>query len=165
MTVTATYKSEITAVETIDGTAAPFAASSDKTITHNGLNTNLTLASNSSQPVTTQVSSEVALVSGAKTLDLTALVGTNSGAISFSGLKVQLAKFKNKSTNANTITLTIGASNGYALLGAGWEITLQPGQEATFFLNEQAPDVGGSAKTIDVTGTGSQVLQMQLVAG
>jgi hypothetical protein len=40
-----------------------------------------------------------------------------------------------------------------------------PGGEATFFLNDAGGDIGGSNKTLDLVGTGSQVLQVEAVLG
>jgi hypothetical protein len=76
-------------------------------------------------------------------------------------------KFKNKSTNANAITIAKGASNGYTGFGSAFSVTLQPGDEWTFKGNDNAgvTDVGSGAKTLDVSGTGAQVLQFHIVAG
>lgn len=62
-------------------------------------------------------------------------------------------------------TIVEGASNGYELLGNAWSIVLQPGQQFGAYLKDAAPDIGASAKTIDISGTGSQALDVVLVIG
>jgi hypothetical protein len=163
--VAATYVSSITAVETIDSASAPFASASDKTITHTGLNKTASLTGATTPPVTKHAANELTLSSGAGTLDLRALVGTNGGAVDGNGLKVQCIKFVNKSTNANSMTIGEGASDGYELCGNAWSVTLAPGQEFLFYGNDATPDIGAAAKDIDIAGTGSQVLQYQVVMG
>lgn len=160
-TIEVNYVSDITVVKTFDGEFV----GDDNTITINGLNRAEELTASTSVPVTKEVSGELTLSSGTGTIDLTALTGDNGEAVSFSGLKVQIAKFKNKSTNANSITIAKGASNGHTGFGANFSLTLPPAGEVTIWLDEASADVGGSDKTIDVSGTGAQVLQYQLVAG
>ena len=68
-------------------------------------------------------------------------------------------------TNANPITIKFGAANPYNLLGASWQIVLAPGQEAQSYLKDGAPAIGSGAKNIDLSGTGAQALQCQVVLG
>lgn len=107
----------------------------------------------------------VALVAGAKTLDLTSLDYGDLTAKDFTGLKVQFALFKNPSGNG-TMNIKTGAANGYNIFGAtASEITLIGGGAALFVNPEGTPDVSGSAKTIDIAGTGTESLEVILVAG
>jgi len=76
-----------------------------------------------------------------------------------------VAKFKNKSGNA-AITVKFGAANPYNLLGASWTLILPAvASEITLYLPEGTPDVAGGAKDIDLSGTGTEELEVQLFAG
>lgn len=164
MSVAVSYESTITTVETIT-TNVPAASTSDKTITHNGYNSSSSLTSVTTPPVTVCAYFSKALSTGAATIDLTALTGTNGATVDGTGLKVQCWKFKNPATNANTITVTFGASNPYLLGGAAFKWILSPGQEIQGYGNDATPDVGSGAKTIDLAGTGSQTLECSIVMG
>lgn len=164
MSVAVTYAANITTVETL-ATNVPAAATGGKSVTHNGYNTSATLNASSTPPATQCAYFSKALSSGAATIDLTALTGTNGSTVDFTGLKVQCAKFKNPSTNANPITVTFGAATGYLLGGAAWKFILSPGMEIVVFGNDATPDVTSLLKHIDLAGTGSQALQVSLVAG
>ncbi len=164
--ISLSYNSQLTVVETLNGA---YVSGSDNTVTFTGLNESGTLSGSTTPPVTKHAIFSKAMTAGAATIDLTALPGqTADETIDLSGLKVQALKFKNKSTNANKITIAKGASNGYGLNSAGdtWSITLDPNQSVgPFLLDDAAPDVGSGAKTIDISGTGTQELEIEIVAG
>lgn len=162
MPVSAVYTSKVTVSEEL---ADAYLSSSKKTIDHNGLDTSLTLNAGSSVPATKVASFEKAMSGGAGTIDFRALVGTNGGAVDGNGLKVQVIKLRNKSTNANAITIVPGASNGLNLFGAAFSITLSPGQEITAYLKDQGTDIDATHKTIDISGTSAQVLEVIVVMG
>ena len=159
------YNSAVTGEQTLDTGIA--SGSSDKTLKHDDINTAkvLNATSSASQPaVTKMVWINQALTAGAATLDLTSLSGTNGATVTFSGLKVCVAKFKNPSGNG-PMTVKFGGSNPYNLLGASWTLIIPADSEITVYTNEGAPDVAGGAKDIDITGTGTEVLEVQLFAG
>lgn len=163
MPVSAAYESKLTVTETLADT---FLNTNSKSVKYDGMNTALTLDANSSPAVVTKSAAfEKAMSSGAGTIDFRALVGTNGGAIDGNGLKVQAIKLINKANNANAITIVPGASNGLNLFGAAFSITLSPGQEITAYFKEQGTDIDATHKTIDISGTGSQVLQVIVVMG
>lgn len=164
MSITVSYNSQLTVVETLEG---PYVSSSDSTVTTNGLNTTVERTASTTQPVTKYSAFLKALAAGAATIDLTSLpdAGGNAGAVTFNGLKLQFAKFINPSTNANAITIAKGASDGHTGLGSSFSITLQPGSEFMWKGNDNSADVGSSDKTFDLSGTGTQALQVELVAG
>lgn len=164
MSVEVSFGVQVTTVETLTANV-PAVQAAKARITHDQYNESLTLNSGSTPPATLCAFFLKALSSGSATIDLTALTGTNGASVDFSGLKVQVAKFKNPATNANSITVTVGASNGYLLAGAAWKAILAPGQSVTYQCNDASPDVGSSAKNIDVSGTGTQTLQVSLIAG
>lgn len=160
MAVTLSLALTNTATETT--TTLLTAASSS--VLHNSYNVSKSLTASTSQPVTKVGGGELTMSAGAGTINLAALTGVG-GTVDMTGLKVQSAFFRNKSTNANPITIVVGASNGYELLGATMNIVLQPGQWIAIDGNEQTPDVASADRTIDISGTASQVLEYQIVAG
>lgn len=162
MSVTTAYTSALTATETLT-TNVPDVASNS--IVHNGFNKTLNLNSTTT-PATTKTASFVkALSAGAGTIDLTALFGTNNLTTDGTGLKVIACKFQAVVGNANVITLKFGASNPYNLLGASWQVALQPGQEILLYAVSAAPVIGSGAKNIDLSGTGSQSVNCIIVMG
>ena len=164
--VSLSYTGALTVTETLDPALVPDAADANRKITHNAYNTNgLSLSGSTTPPVSLCASFLKALSSGTGTIDLTALVGTNGVAVDGTGLKVRAFKFINPATNANPITIAKGASNGYALAGSAFSVTLAPGQEIQAYLKDGAPAIGSGAKTLDLTGTGTQALQCQVVLG
>lgn len=160
MSVTLSLALTHTARETT--TSILTAASSE--VTHNSYNVSKSLTGASAQPVTKVGGGELTLSAGAGSINLAALAGVG-GTVDMTTLKVQSAFFRNKSTNANPITIVVGAANGYELLGATMNIVLKPGQWIAIDGNEQTPDVAAADRTLDVSGTGSQVLEYQIVAG
>ena len=162
MSIQTTLQMVVNTVETL--TVNVPAAQNTSSITQSGYNSNYTLP-NGSVPAVECAYFEQALSGGVASIDLRNLSGTNGRVIDLNGLKVQVVKFKAKATNANPLTVTVGASNGYLLAGAAWKVVLQPGQEVLFYGNEAAPDVGATAKTIDLSGTGSQSVEVVIIAG
>ena len=138
---------------------------SNSSVLHNGMNTTLSLNAGTSVPVTKVASFQLTLSSGTGTIDFRALPSTNGALLDGNGLKVQVMKLRNKSTNANSITVVPGATNGIDLFGASSRIVLLPGQECLMTLNDAAPDISATDKTLDVTGTGSQILECIFVLG
>jgi len=95
----------------------------------------------------------VALSVGSGSVDLTA--APFSG-----GTKTPIrAFFLNPASNANSITIAKGGTNGYTGFGASFSITLAPGESCQ--LNATTP-LSGSVKTLDLSGTGSQALVVQV---
>lgn len=162
--VAVVYVSTVTASETVEENT-PLSLDANSIIIHDQLNTSDTLNAGSDVPATKVVANTIVLDAGAETIDLTALVGSNGGAVDMTGLKVQLLKFKAKANNANVITISFGAANPYTGLGAAFSVTLDAGMEFTFFGNEKTADVAGGVKDLDVSGTGAQELDMVLVCG
>lgn len=163
MSVEVTFKTTITNVETLENNVP--AAAADKAVTHSGFNTSKTLNSASTPPATKGNAFELALSGGAATLDLTAIPATGGGTYSGSGLKVQLLRIRNKAANANSISIAVGASNGYELAGSDFKVTLAPGQEFTFYGNDATPDVAAGDKELDLAGTGTQAVEIDIVLG
>ena len=123
-------------------------------------------ANGATQPeaITKAVIFEQALSAGAATVDLTALTNVIGESETFLGLKVQAIHFLNPVGNA-VMTISEGASNGYELMGNAFTFKLLAGQELIFRGFEATPDVASGAKTIDIAGTGTEELQIIIVAG
>lgn len=164
MAVSCAYAMLMTCTETLSSNV-PFISTDDPSIVHNGLNSTGTFDAGTTPAATEWVANEYTMSGGALTIDLTSLTGTNGRSVSLNGLRPRLVKIKNKATNANSITIAEGASNGYPLFGASRSVTLLPGEELQYLYSSSCTAVGSSDKTIDISGTGSQVLQMAILAG
>lgn len=160
--VTLVYAATATVTETVGGT--PGAEDNNALVTHNQYNSTGTYTSATGVPVTKAAVFNQALSGGAATIDLEALVGTNSGTVVGTGLKVQLFKIKNEDGNS-AVTVSEGAANGYALMGASWSVILLAGQEFTFFGNEATPDIAGADSEIDLAGTDTDAVEIVIVMG
>lgn len=162
-TVSAAYSSTISVTETFSA-----ANTVDNSILVNGISESGTLTASTTVPATKQTQYTLTMSGGTGTIDLTALPGLNvNETVDCTGLKVQLLKLKVPITNANAVTVAKGGSNGYGLSTAGttWSVPLSPGQSMLFYLADLSPDVGSGAKNLDVTGTGTQTLEVGIVAG
>ncbi len=161
MSITATLLQQLTVTETldtgVDGVGSPV-------VVHNALNTTATLNASSTVPGTKVSSDTVALVAGAKTIDLTALPGVGGGTIDATGLKLQAALIKNPAGNG-TLTVTKGASNGYAIWGSTYSVQVPPGGSILAYFADQLADVAAGVKTIDFAGTGTQSFSVLFVLG
>lgn len=165
MSVSVDYLARVTVTETIEN-SVPDVLPANGAIKHDQFNTAKTLNADTTPPATLTASFSKALSSGAATIDLTALTGSNGAAVDLTGLKVQVLRLLNPIANANNITIAKGASNGFVpAAGSAFNVTLAPGQEITIYGNDATGDVGSGAKTLDLTGTGSQALKVQIVAG
>ena len=164
MSITATYSSRLSVIETIEG---PFVSPTDPGFTTDQLSLTESKDADTTVPVTKHVGSNFTLSSGTATINLAAVVTPASGTVDMTGLKLQYMKLRGHPDNANVITAAKGASNGYGLgpTGATWTFPLGPDQEITLRGDDGNPDVASGARTIDITGTGAQVLQVQMVFG
>lgn len=128
-------------------------------------NDDIILTGSSSPDATVVYKGTVTLTAGAATLDLTALTDSSGATIATTGLKVRAIKVKPTGTNANAITLSEGASNGYELFGDGWKVAVQATSHFLAYLGATAPDVATGAKTIDFAGTLVQSCDVMIVFG
>lgn len=162
MSVSATSAAQLTVVRT---SAGPGVSTSDNTVTLNLLNTSTALGAATTPAVTKDVCFNLTLSSGLGSIDLTALPDPDLGTVDFTGLRVQQMLLFNPTTNANDISVAKGASNGYTGLGSAYGETLAPGGYSVRCTNDRAPDIDSSHRILDVTGTGAQVLKVQITAG
>jgi len=159
-TVTETY-----ILETNESATGLYAASG--VIKHKNDSMTRTLTPTSTPPAATHAANNVPLVAGAATIDLTALTdwGLNEADPNATGLKLQILAIKAKATNTAGITITPGASNAYNALGSAFSVTLMAGQEIKFYGNDATPDVASDAKTLDLAGTGTDSLDIEMIFG
>lgn len=162
MSVSVAWAAQMTVTEVLPGNTGS-AADAKRTVTHDQYNESGTITGATTPPATQCAHFLLTLSSGAGTIDLRNLSGTNGAVVDLNGLKVQLLRIKN--LGANPMTFVPGASNGIDLLGGSSSVTVPPGGVFQFFFNDQAPDVAAADKTIDVTGTGAQTAEISIVAG
>jgi len=164
---TLVYQAKATFQEVLAAASVPGAASAAaRTLLQSNFDTaQKTLTSATTPPVTCGALFKQALSNGAATIDLTALVGANTKTVDGTGLRVQVLRVRNPATNANPISIAKGASNGYDGLGANFKLTLQPGAEALVFANDAGSDIGSTNCTLDLAGTGAQVLEVEIIMG
>lgn len=106
-----------------------------------------------------------ALTAGSATIDLKSISNTEGTTITTEAKKVRAFAAKATSDNANPLTLTVGASNGYTMLGAGWKVILSASDTFAVYLGDNAPAISDSVKTIDLSGTGSQSVDIVIIFG
>ncbi len=166
MSIVATVGMTLTIVETLE-TNVPAAATTARRVTHSGYNLSATLplAGDNPVPATKCATFLVTMAGGAASIDLAALLGTNGATVVGTGLKVQAIKFQAPATNTNPVTVAVGASNGYELAGAAFSCSLMPRQASMYYLADQSPDVASGDRILDVTGTGTEGLEVTLVLG
>lgn len=111
---------------------------------------------------------ELALSGGAGSINLAALPHNHGGVNitkDFTGKKIRAWLFWTPDTNANNITITKGASNGYSPVGTSFTKVIPPNGASSDDFDTAAIDVASGARLLDVTGTGSQVVFCAIVCG
>ena len=147
--------------------------SSRRKNTYDAFNTAASLNATSTPPVSKAAVSQVALVAGAKTIDLTAAphkVAGTTVSVDGTGLKVQGFLIRVPATNVHALTIAPGASNAYNLLGAAFLVTLYPGDviELAKRLDANMPDVAAGAKNIlfgDASAGGTETFDLAILFG
>lgn len=133
-----------------------------------GLEQTAQLKDDSVPPISKAVVSEITLTAGAVTIDFTALTGANGAAVDATGLKLQYIAIINKAANA-ALSIVAGATNGYSLGHASARYDLPGHASNTSWIqqkfNDDLADVAAGAKTLDVTGTGTQSFYIALLFG
>lgn len=116
-----------------------------------------------STPDTTKVWADTLTLSGgALTVDLSSLTGMNGAALDLTGFYVHTCIIAIPTASA-AMTFVAGATNGYGLFPA----TNATPVDDVHVMSRKAGfgTVGASAKTIDVTGTGTDSFYMLLACG
>src|ERR1041384_2192064 len=161
-TISVSYVSKATIVET---STDPFVAVDNATVSYNGLDTSETLDASSTPPVSVHAEFSKAMSGGAGTINFRLLPGPHGETLDCNGLKLQMFKFINPATNANSITVSAGASNGYDFMGASGLIVLDPGDEIEVRYLDTKHAVDDTHKTIDLAGTLPQALTCLFIFG
>jgi hypothetical protein len=110
----------------------------------------------------------VTMTAGAATVNLAALAHIHGGATitkNATGKKVRLLGFLTPLANTGNVTIAKGASNGYAPLGSTYERILAPDTMESQYFKAAATDVASGARTLDVSGTGSETVKMVVAWG
>lgn len=159
------YASKVSGVESVSASNAPAATSGTNTISSGGFDTAANLSPSSTPAITSLAYNTVALTAGAATIDLTNLTATGGGALSLSGLKIRVIKFKCPTGNAGNMTIAKGASNGWAPIGSTFSQVIPPGGEVTIYQPSGGTAVGSGAKNLDCSGTGTDTVNVTFGAG
>jgi len=149
------------ATEQIDG--VPSSSSPD--VNHNVFSKSQNLGPATNPPVSEVYAAALALAAGAATIDLTALDVLNESAVDMTGKKVNVTLLANPDGNA-AITIVAGASNGYNILGvADGKLTLNGGDYVLIVRKDTLDEIGSTDAEIDISGTGTETLNVQLGIG
>lgn len=128
-----------------------------------------TLNATTTPPVTKVFSDNLALVAGAKTLDLTSLAGPAGTTVDFTDLKVQLIALRCPEGNTLPILVQKGDANAYNLLGkdnaSSETIEVMPGDDLLVKRHDTLEDVDATHSDIKFTGNGTEAINVMLVAG
>lgn len=159
----AKVKLALSVTESVPTDAAGYASTLDNAVTFDGGTLDVTLSPTTTPAATAHAVGKQALTAGAATIDLTALTGFNGQAVSLSGLKPRAVLLHN--TGANAMTIAKGAANGYTGFGSAFSLTIPAGGKAILYQAANGTAVSGTDKTLDLSGTGTQELKYQAVAG
>lgn len=115
------------------------------------------------------VNKQYTLVAGAITVDFTALPqaggAANYNATTPDPKKIRMFKFQAPTTNTANIRIVTGAATGKTICGAAFQCTIPPGGEVQGYLLDGDVAASASLKLFDVTGTGTEKLNVTLVLG
>jgi hypothetical protein len=149
-----TTKSEIIAVEELS-----FGPGSTQRVTDGGAKTvQSKLTADSTPPVSAKSHFAKALVAGAGTIDLLALLGSQGETLATTGLRVQAIKVENP--NAHQLAVTPAGSNGYGLT-----FTVPPEGENLMTSTNLLGLVGTGAHLLTLTGTGTETSNWMIILG
>lgn len=148
MSVSLTYKFELTGVETVSNLDGVTTA----TVYRDAYNV-------SGSATYSMVYEElIALTAGAYTINLASVPGVNGVAQDGTGKRIQKMRVTN--LGANAMTFSEGASNGIAL--SCLPFTVPAGGSVQWDLNDASPDIASGDRTIDIAGTGTQTCQVTI---
>lgn len=166
MSVEVNYQLKLSTDETVD---LDLDHTANPQLTHEIAADSGTLNASSTPTATKEWTNRVTLSGGAASIDLAALDKGNLPDEDFSGLEVRIVKLSAPSGNGAAITVTVGSSNGYNLLGptsaTADRMIVSPGCVVEHYLHNTAEAVDATHKTIDFAGAGTDVLDVQLAAG
>ncbi len=144
-----------------------------RTLTITGADVSTTIDSTTTPRIELSPIVRTITISGTTTVDLTAAAGVAlpiaaSRTIDATGKKLVAVRLSCPSTNVASVNVAPGASNPYPIFGTGNDVDVKPGQTLIALINGVASSyvaVGPTAKTLDVTGTTNDVLNVELYFG
>ncbi len=163
VTVSAAIATKLVVTETL-GTNVP--AASNPQVVHDALSQGVTLNSGSTPSALQYAADLVTLSSGAASIDLTSVSGTNGAAVNGNGQKVIGFQWvRNGAGESHNISMAAAGSNGYAVGGTGSVIIMPPNSSGVIYFGGSAPVIGGTAKAISLTGTGAETVILAFLFG
>lgn len=160
MSIAVEIKAQVTTTETLTGDDLI----ADTQIVHSGYDVSRSLTASTTPDATKCSYQTVAMTLGAATVDLTSLL-LNGVAVTLTALKPRVVRVTALVANSGSVTVAKGASNGYDGMGSAFSVTLEPGQSFMFEFYTTGNAVGGSNKTLDLTGSGTDGVRLTTVAG
>ena len=161
--------STVTLYEQSGATGAVSSSAGRNNTLYDGFDDSASLTSATTPNVTLAALAEITLTAGAATIDLTSVSDVNGVTKNFNALKIRCIKFRAKSTAIHAFTIAKGASNGFTGLGASFSVTLPAnaagGAWVSFYDAGGGTAVSGTVKTLDISGTGTDVLQVAIYGG
>lgn len=97
-------------------------------------------------------------------IDLLDLEGLQDN-FSAAGLKLQVLRVTHDPDNEGDLSIAPGAANGYDLFGGDNGVTVPAGGRLTMEFNGGAPDVGASARYLDLDGTDGDTIDLEMIFG
>ena len=149
--------------------AADAAAVGQNSVALTAFNAQVALNSASATPVTVTCFMTATLVAGALVVDLTAAPKSiGSGTQDLTGKKL-IGLILNNPAGNHAVTIGPDATNGYQLFGGTNTVTVPAGTSVVtrlqLYFGTALPAVGGSAKRIDLSGTGTESFQLGMLFG
>ena len=164
MAVTITPNLQMTAAETL---AAGVDAIKSPTFSHSQFNqSGVTLNGTSTPPVSEASYQTYALVAGALTVDLTALLGINDSAVNANTLDMVTLILINPSGNS-ALTMAPGAVNGYQWMSTHSFVLPGSANKDNWvaFCIDGLGAVGATDDEIDFSGTGTETFKLGVTFG
>ena len=162
MPITVAYAATASVVETLPNNTGSAAAAS-RVVTHSEYNEGAQYTSASTPPVTLVAEFLLTLTTGAATIDLRTLTGTNGAVVDGNGLKVQIVRIKN--LGANNMTFKGGSSTPHNMFTVTTGQVVFPGGHLMIFSNDNGDDIDATHKFWDVEGTGAQTAEITIIMG
>lgn len=161
MSIKVDIRAEVTATEVLSG--GDIIGTFE--VPHAGYNQRLVADANTTPNVTKAAYQQTNMIAGAGSIDLTNLL-LDAAAVTLTGLQPRGILITALPANAGDVTVSKGASNGYTGLGNSFSATLKPGASVMMaWTLDNAVAVGSGAKTLDLSGTGTDGVQLSVVAG
>lgn len=159
MSVSASIALQATVTEILEGNTAS-ASPANRTVTHALFNVAKTLNGTSTPAVTQQAHFVVALTTGAATVDLTALTGTNNVTVNGTGLVVRYVRVNN--LGENPLTIEPGDSNPHDFFG---ESDVTAGGTVAVYAPGTTTTIASGARIWKLTGSGAEQSQWTVILG